>query len=404
MNDPAGAFADLPLSTQLFAAGAAGLITGLTPCAYLLLPLTITLLGTATPRSWRQHWASALSYLAGLAMSLFLAGVLMLLAAAYTGALFSDEWAGIGAALIYFVLAILTLDLFKLAALERLRRHASNLAAGSHTGTFLVGGCCGLITLPTIGPIMQLALRSLTGISALSAQLQLLLTFCLALLAPLTPFVLLAGVIKRRPSSRGWLNAVKFTTAVCMLVFAVAAVWPYFGSWHDPTLNLPIDAVALCGVVALLLAWGSYRFNFTPIRLMAAGVLAFSLSPLLSSARPPVELKWNSSLEAAQADALSRKTVVMLEFDADWCKPCEQFEQQVFKDRAVSLKLREFALAREDLSLTSQSSAELSQRFELGDLPAILFLGTDGKEIAQSRVTALMSPAAFLLHLAKIKP
>ena len=130
-----------------------------------------------------------------------------------------------------------------------------------------------------------------------------------------------------------------------------------------------------------------------------------SLPPAPSAPGPQdaAGLTWFGTAEAAAAAAHQRRTVVMMDFSAEWCAACKEFEAVTFPAPEVSELLRGFSLARFDLTNQDETSDALQQRFNLIGLPSLLFLCPDGAEIPGTRVEGFLSPQEFKPHLEMVR-
>lgn len=92
----------------------------------------------------------------------------------------------------------------------------------------------------------------------------------------------------------------------------------------------------------------------------------------------------------------------MLDFYADWCSACKEFEKYTFSDDAVRKQLAGTLLLQANVTAnTAQHNALLQQLNVLG-LPSILFFAADGQPLDQARVTGFMDAARFLSHLQQL--
>ncbi|RIK99979.1 MAG: protein-disulfide reductase DsbD, partial [Proteobacteria bacterium] len=110
-----------------------------------------------------------------------------------------------------------------------------------------------------------------------------------------------------------------------------------------------------------------------------------------------------NSVEAALEQAKASGSLVMVDFYADWCAACKEFEKITFPDSAVAVELNKIALARIDMTKLDEKSEEYEDRYEILGLPTILFLRADGSEINGSRIEGFLNPQEFLAHLEKVR-
>jgi len=92
---------------------------------------------------------------------------------------------------------------------------------------------------------------------------------------------------------------------------------------------------------------------------------------------------------------------VMLDFYADWCVNCVEFEQFTFSDARVKAKLEKLTLLKADVTKNSEDDKALQKAFNIYGPPAILFF-KEGKEISALRLVGFKNADEFLIHLEKL--
>ncbi len=92
---------------------------------------------------------------------------------------------------------------------------------------------------------------------------------------------------------------------------------------------------------------------------------------------------------------------VVLFFTADWCEPCHLLEEGPLRDPRVTELLAPLVRLKVDLSdLTNAESRRASDVFKVRELPTLLFLGPDGKELG--RITGFRGTSFFLSEIKRI--
>jgi len=92
---------------------------------------------------------------------------------------------------------------------------------------------------------------------------------------------------------------------------------------------------------------------------------------------------------------------VMVDFYADWCVNCVEFEQFTFSDARVKAKLEKLTLLKADVTKNSDDDKVLQKTFNIYGPPAILFF-KEGKEITELRLVGFKNADEFLAHLEKV--
>ena len=86
----------------------------------------------------------------------------------------------------------------------------------------------------------------------------------------------------------------------------------------------------------------------------------------------------------------------MLDFYADWCTYCIQYDTYVFNKPRVFNALKNTILLQADVTKNDAKDKALIKRVKIFLPPAILFFKTDGKEIRKKRVNGFMKAEKFL--------
>ena len=111
----------------------------------------------------------------------------------------------------------------------------------------------------------------------------------------------------------------------------------------------------------------------------------------------PPSIQWLPFDEATFAAAQAERRPVILDFSAEWCVPCHELDEFTFSDPAVVRATEGFVRMRVDLTrFDSPESQALRTRFAIAGVPTIVFLGADGREVADARVVGFMKPGPFL--------
>ena len=105
--------------------------------------------------------------------------------------------------------------------------------------------------------------------------------------------------------------------------------------------------------------------------------------------------------EIQQAKALHQ--TVMLDFYADWCISCKEMAAYTFSDPKVKQALAGVVLLQADVTNNNIDDQTLLTKFNLIGPPAILFFGTDGKEITAQRVIGYQETESFIKILQRVK-
>ena len=108
-------------------------------------------------------------------------------------------------------------------------------------------------------------------------------------------------------------------------------------------------------------------------------------------------VKTVAELESAVKSAGGRP--VMLDFYADWCVSCKEYERFTFREPKVRDKLDDLLLLQVDVTANTADDKALLKRFGLFGPPGIVFFDAKGDEVTHHRVIGYEPSEQFLLSL-----
>lgn len=107
--------------------------------------------------------------------------------------------------------------------------------------------------------------------------------------------------------------------------------------------------------------------------------------------------RWYENLEEAKKAAAATGRLVMVDFNATWCGPCQMLKKEVFTTAEFKARGKYFVFCAID---TDQQPA-LAQQFGANAIPDIRFLKADGTEV--HKVVGYGGKAAFLAEMDKAR-
>jgi thiol:disulfide interchange protein DsbD len=388
-----------------------GLALNLTPCVYPMIPITITYFGGQAQGKKGSIFLHAFLYVIGMAVTYSILGV----AAAMTGSLFGAAYQYppvlIGFALIMVLLALSMFDVYELRVPASLNRLASGSQKG-FVGTVLMGLTVGIIAAPCIGPFV-LGLLSYVGNKG-NAFLGFALFFVLALGLGV-PFLVLgifSGSIHRLPRSGAWMVWVRKIFGFILLAMAV-----YFLETLFPNLLAYHLALALIMLLAgIYLAWidpVQVSGKAFPYIRNAVGILFFGAALYVAvtglhagvgiiqtgqvGQNPGDSIEWQPYSDLLLDQASKDGKPVLIDFYADWCAPCKELDRHTFTAPEVIDRSKGFYMIKVDLTTSGDAQAEaLREQYDVKGVPILVFLGPDGQEIDELRVSSFEPPDVFL--------
>lgn len=383
----------------------AGLLLAFTPCVFPMIPiLSGIIVGKNAHVSRGKAFTLSLAYTLGMCLTYTLAGI----AAGLSGQLLSSALqtpaALIAGALIFVTLSFSMFGFYELklpSAVENYFFNWSHRFKGGHLlSDFLMGAISALIISPCVAAPLAGALLYISQTHDVTLGAVALFSLSLGMGVPLLLIGASAGTIL--PKAGEWMNVIRRLFGVLMLGVAIWIVSPILPVsvqlllwaalsivaaiyWRaiDP---LPATAgtlqrlgkglaviVLLYGIALLAGAWSGARSPLQPLQNLTAGTTTH-VQPLAFQRIQSVE-ELEQALQAAHGQP------VMLDFYADWCVSCKEYEQFVFSDPAVRAELQGVLLLQADVTDNRAQDAALLRRFALFGPPGIAFFNTQGQEL-----------------------
>ncbi|WP_289997655.1 protein-disulfide reductase DsbD [Photorhabdus laumondii] len=387
-----------------------GIGIAFTPCVLPMYPLISSIiLGSQRPKSLKQIFWLALSYVQGMAVTYTLLGLIVAAAGLQFQAALQHPYVLIGLSVLFILLALSMFGLYSLqlpsAVQTRLVNWSNQQKNGSLFGVFAMGALAGLICSPcTTAPLSAILLYIAQSGNTVAGGLTLYL-YALGMGLPLIAVTLFGH--KLLPRSGPWMQYVKEAFGFIILALPVFLLERVIGdAW----------GIRLWSLLAVsFLGWG---FVLT-IRSQNGWVRVIQLILLilmLTATRPLQDWFWGTTVTQQSQHSLNFRQInnwqeleqimtqnshktVMLDFYADWCTACKEFEKYTFSDPQVQSQLGDTLLLQANVTNNSPQQKQLLEKLSVRGLPAILFFDSQGKEIPDSRVNGFMDATRFNEHL-----
>ncbi|ENE5169327.1 protein-disulfide reductase DsbD [Vibrio vulnificus] len=395
---------------------ALGVGLAFTPCVLPMYPILTSIVLGSGKLSQRRALGLSLVYVQGMALTYTLLGLVVASAGLQFQAAMQHPYVLIGLSILFVTLALSMFGVYTLQLPSGVQTWLNNLSnkqqGGSSAGVFAMGAISGLVCSPcTTAP--------LSGALLYVAQSGDLLTGGVALYALAMgmgiPLILVAVFgNKLLPKAGGWMDRVKTLFGFVLLaapIFLLERILPEMWStalWS----SLGIAAFGWLYHVKNNLEFGGWKQS-------AVGIIA--VLGLFASAQPALNYWFADSTQQAQTSEVSfikirnveelqqqlvlakqAKKPVMLDFYADWCVACKEFEKYTFHDPAVAAQLKQFVLLQADVTRNQAQDIELLQAQQVLGLPTIDFWDAQGNPVSNARLTGFMQAAPFLEHIQRI--
>lgn len=201
----------------LIATYIAGVITGLTPCCYPVIPITIAYIGAHQKESRRKGFALTLAYVLGMAITYTVLGGFAALTGRLFGQIQSNPWLFFIVANICILMGLSMLDVFMLpvrtpAFLTKFKPQEKGV-----TQSFLIGILSGLIMGPCTAPVLAVLLTLVATKQSIIFGMTLLFVFALGMGTLLIILGTFAKLLASMPTSGMWMTNINKLFGLIMI-------------------------------------------------------------------------------------------------------------------------------------------------------------------------------------------
>lgn len=319
-----------------------GIGLNLTPCVLPMIPINLAIIGAGVKAgSKAQGLLLGGIYGLGMALAYGALGLAVVLAGATFGALNASPWFNLGTAAVFVILSLAMFDVFTID----FSRFHGRTNVNSKTGLlryfliFGLGAFSALLAGACVAPALISVLLISANIYNSGNYLGLLLPFLLGAGMAL-PWPIAGAGIAALPKPGMWMNRVKQTFGVLILLFAAYYAFEGYKLWKSGTELTRID----------------------------------TLNTEASEASAAVAV--DEQLAQAMQESLATGKPIFVDFWATWCKSCMYMEKTTFSDADVRKRLEsEFIVLKLQTEQPRKSPAkEILDHYEVIGLPTYLIL------------------------------
>ena len=94
---------------------------------------------------------------------------------------------------------------------------------------------------------------------------------------------------------------------------------------------------------------------------------------------------------------------ILIDFYADWCVACLEYEKYTFQDIEVNTLMRDFYRIQIDVTDNNEEHKNLLRKFNLFGPPGVLFFDKQGTQLQQYDIVGFKNANEFASILKKIK-
>lgn len=407
-----------------------GLLLSLTPCVFPMIPIiSSVILAQGKGMGAKKAFLLSLVYVLSMAVAYTIAGVLAGLFGANLQAAFQTPWIITVFALVFVLLSLSMFDVYELQIPNFIQSRISKLGGqrSGVVGIAIMGFLSALIVGPCVAAPLAGALIYIgqTGDALLGGIA--LFALSIGMGVPLLIVGTTSGKFMPKPGM--WMDVIKAIFGVMLLGIAIWMMGRVLDEnttlllWGGLAIFVAINTGALeplgehpswssrSNVKALGFLILLYGMSLLIGGMAGAKNLLHPLDPFLSakqeiSAPANAHKTFEKITSIEELDAIlaeNKGKRVMVDFYADWCTACKEFEEKTFSDESVKKSMDAYVLVQVDVTANDDASKAITKKYGIFGPPAILFFDEKGQKIEDATIVGFKEPKEFLTHLGGIK-
>jgi len=393
------------LAAVLFFLFLSGILLNLTPCVYPVVPITLSFFAGQSASSRGRTALLASCYVLGIAATYSTLGVLAALSGSIMGSALQHPAVLGGVSALFVILALSLFGLYEI----RVPAFLSALGIGRRgaAGAFMMGLIVGIVAAPCVGPVTAGLLLHVAERQEVLAGFLYFFTLSLGLGAPYFVLAFFSVRLSMLPGSGGWMVWIRKMFGFVLLLLAAYYARPLLpGRGPFILFSLLLSAAALYLGFLEKSAKGRFpvfvRFQRVfGICLLAASIIYFTGEWRKGSAAPAGVTTGTDISFAEYIRLKAAGSPFIIDFRADWCAPCRQFEEKVLTDPEVRKALERLPVYTVDVTRSDDRAAqEMAARFRIAGVPTLVFVDRAGRE--KERVTEYIDSKRFLEKLGNL--
>lgn len=379
-----------------------GLLLNLTPCVFPIIPITLGFFGMQAKGNVTKRIGLTATYALSIAITYAVLGTVASLAGKAFGFQFQNPyfvWALVG---IITVLSLAMFGVYKLQVPPSLMRYVG--ARQGAMGAVMMGMLAGVAAAPCIGPVVAALIPIVATLKSPAIGFFLFLALGLGLGAPYFVLGLFYDRLQgKMPRSGEWTILVERIFGVLLIAVAL-----YFAKSVLPSSIYGWLWVAFFVSFALYFFLADRKEIVQPrvIRLkQVAGLLLIVLALRSGYAmlQPHEGIQWTNYTTDLYEQAIKDGKPVLIDFTATWCIACGELEEKTYTDPDVIRESERFVRLVLDSTKETDETKAIHAKHEVVGLPTVIFIGSDGKERRELRLTGFEAADGFLARLKQVR-
>jgi thiol:disulfide interchange protein DsbD len=393
-----------------------GIGLAFTPCVFPMYPiLSGIIVGSGNKLTSRQALLLSFIYVQGMALTYTILGLVVASLGLQFQAAFQHPIVLGALAILFTGLAASMFGLinFQLPSAwsERLNAASNKQQGGKFVSVFVMGAISGLVaspctTAPLSGVLIYVAQSGDLFLGGIT-----LYALSLGMGIPLMLMGVSGG--KLLPKAGAWMNVVKGTFGFMLLTVVIVLLSRFIDQqWVD--LAWSFLAIVFAGYLlhhnqfTQASTFKSIRQTLVLLILIAASLFAAKpwfgsnivniggdASTAQTTAIEFIQVKGYEALQAQLAIAKAAGKPAMIDFYADWCIACKDFEHKTFADPLIKPLLDNMVLIQSDVTANDPLDIEIQDKMRVLGLPTIILFDKNGIELHSQRVVGFQGPEQF---------
>ena len=377
----------------------AGLLLSLTPCVLPMVPILSSIVISSNKNHAIRY---TLSYVAGVSATYIIFGIV----ASITGSFLSSSLQNIyfllfnGFLFLIFALAMFDIFHFNISENNFLSNLLNKINKKNIIHIFFLGLFSALILSPCVAPPLAAAILYISQANDILLGGLSLFIMSIGMSVPL----LLIGFSANRflPKPGIWMVKVKKLIGFVLIGMSIYIIRPLldevvFYLLLNTLLTITIfyylffteNKIVTFKIILILGLLISILFNIFHTKNYIEKDMGLTLE------NKPKFIAINSLDQLNKIISSNKTKPIMLDFYADWCVACLEFEKFTFTDKEVNTLMQQYILLKADVTENNQNDKALMKRFNIFGPPAILFFNNSGDEVKQIRTIGFKNPKDF---------